>query len=1706
MAKKIYWESIKKWAVKVGAPIGVGGFALLFIYLSALGVIDVTSYSGDSVCAGTIEDPCEAYIDFSVNEDIFIYPVGYDPWGRDTPFYTDEGLESWKMYRSWGKGWREIKLNETCTGTWCGAPNNKGVKYSFVFREGREYQIKIVAMKEDPTKDIKWGFGPVDPVWFGIEGVYDLITNKILRDDLRTKNSVEIKDGITKEYISDEKRVLFSDDKEVLLNLQLESDYEVVVFGWNDMDLIAWFMLENFSGINFVDNVKFYDVNNDYEELIKDYTFKYKIENPIVNCSNNESGEGVCFFKEWESFSLLSELPSKNIQIGLFTDIVAGDKIEWIIEKDGFDIPEWALVVGTNAGFVTTRPSGDPQGTGSTDKQLDSVASKDTTPASVNKITEIGVWVNSFTAGNIEVGLYSSDGGDEPVNLLHSDSFAASATDNEWKYMTVDFDIDSSTTYWIAVYFASSTAVIDYVGPPGYESAVDITTGGLLSPWDDPSAPNTAFYGMYAIVEEREMIPPNVTINSPLNQSYTTTTILFNVTALDEIGMSNVNYTLNNGVTNFTMTNSSTSPTYWTATNSTMAEGSSTAIFYARDTSNNINNTENVTFFIDSINPNVNIVYPLNNTSWTDINLDVNYTRSDTNLASCWYSNDTYLVNITLASCGNITTVIWSESQHNVTVWANDSLGNENKSSVTFIIDLTNPNINITFPINNTNWSDVNLDVNYTRSDTNLASCWYSNDTYLKNISLTTNCNNITSVVWSEGQHNVTVWANDTAGNINNSKISFTIDSIKPDILIVFPPNNTNWTNKNLNVNYTASDNRGLFNCWYSNDTYSKNTTLATCGTNITDVIWSLAQHNVTIWANDSVGNENFSRITFSVYKFEEDIQFREVELGSNIYIIANRTLFGEVMCVDIGHPDYGINYSCSSDVNVSFNISNFRRTTISNGSSTIILNYTNISQYDAEYINISAHQYDEVDSFRLNISGFGNPRDVAFYKINTTDFDRAYMGYLIGKGVYLNVSCDSSGIGICVSENNLTFSNPGSQPIYFYIDDNIGDFTLTLNISGDLYGFEHEDTFDNDSYIDWDLTTGQLNLEGTVMASNSSYKEFSYDDFEDGTINSALWVKTADFSVAGGTWSYSGEIKEENGYIQLKTMYNDPNDEREDTSVTLQLAPHPTPLNMHVTDEIKFNLTNIYTATEGSGLPACSGNLKIYTGNTVIWTSMFIPSDPGNTESSSAKEMKFHLVKINSTSWWFNITGEEYSIGYNPFVYERWNNWTAGTWRIDDDGSLSDGTLNNTLYFDVNYGSTYAILFDNTVRDSAGGGDCFSATQTTKISYVNSSKWKRTNGTVISSSVFDSSGNIADATLSGWGYTHPTESVIPYLSADNGVNWEQVTWYAKHVFSNPGKHIKWRIDFVNVSVDYLNQTSYITNIKINTTQDNPSNITLDFGDDKITNFTIGGFLNSTNGSITVDLSNHSLTNSFTSVRSEYDHLYIIPLMVYTDSIGYITLNSYNLTYNPNPIRLNETSIQNFLGNSSGRLNFSIPVGTYFGNITFDDFRFDYAGGNDTINVTIHFPDYSYSNQTDITLWYSRWDYNFVPRFVDYLEFLPGSPTSKNVTPYGQSSNATHGAIFNLTNYGYGGRDANLSIYLNQTLPCVNLTMSLNQNKSSGFLINDSWFNIQKLSYLETTNFWMWADYDCSYANWTLFNPFISFRQCAENSTCSEVL
>lgn len=161
-----------------------------------------------------------------------------------------------------------------------------------------------------------------------------------------------------------------------------------------------------------------------------------------------------------------------------------------------------AVVLGTNAGFVTVAPTVNPTGD-SQGQDGAARAHKHTTPAGVTKITKIG-WYhgNTSNAGNYELGLYAHNvGTDLPGTLLYSTVAADSGTNEGWKNQVVDWDISPETIYWLAVQLdaVSGSSTIDFAQTGG-RTSIDVGIFTLQNPWvsDDVQA---YIHAIYAVVE-----------------------------------------------------------------------------------------------------------------------------------------------------------------------------------------------------------------------------------------------------------------------------------------------------------------------------------------------------------------------------------------------------------------------------------------------------------------------------------------------------------------------------------------------------------------------------------------------------------------------------------------------------------------------------------------------------------------------------------------------------------------------------------------------------------------------------------------------------------------------------------------------------------------------------------------------------------------------------------------------------------------------------------------------------------------------------------------------------------------------------------------------------------------------------------------------------------------------------------------------------
>jgi len=157
-SRRIYDTTTKKFLIATG--IGIPLIFGVFLLLAQRGDITITGHSGDMICAGTIQDPCYAYINFTANVDIFLYTKDAT-W---TAFNTSVPMKEIILQRSWGSGWRTINLQEGCTGSWCGCywcRADNTAEYSIVFRNRTSYQLRFIGYKNYPSDVVHWSFGDI---------------------------------------------------------------------------------------------------------------------------------------------------------------------------------------------------------------------------------------------------------------------------------------------------------------------------------------------------------------------------------------------------------------------------------------------------------------------------------------------------------------------------------------------------------------------------------------------------------------------------------------------------------------------------------------------------------------------------------------------------------------------------------------------------------------------------------------------------------------------------------------------------------------------------------------------------------------------------------------------------------------------------------------------------------------------------------------------------------------------------------------------------------------------------------------------------------------------------------------------------------------------------------------------------------------------------------------------------------------------------------------------------------------------------------------------------------------------------------------------------------------------------------------------------------------------------------------------------------
>jgi len=276
-------------------------------------------------------------------------------------------------------------------------------------------------------------------------------------------------------------------------------------------------------------------------------------------------------------------------------------------------------------------------------------------------------------------------------------------------------------------------------------------------------------------------------------------------------------------------------------TSITGQQGSNSLTVYANDSLGNIGSSS-VSFSVDSVPPTVTVYSPQNITYLTaDVPLSVS---ADEVIDTWWYSlnaggNTTFSPNTTITAL---------EGSNSLTVYANDSLGNIGSSSVSFSVDSTPPTVTVYSPQNTTYSStDIPLSVS---ADEPTDTWWYDLNSG-GNITFSPN----TSITAQEGSNSLTVYANDSLGNIGSSSVSFSVDSTPPSVT-VYSPQNTTYSSTDIPLSVSADE---PVDIWLYSLNAGGNLTFAP-NTSITAIEGS---NTLIVYANDTLGNSNSSEIVY---------------------------------------------------------------------------------------------------------------------------------------------------------------------------------------------------------------------------------------------------------------------------------------------------------------------------------------------------------------------------------------------------------------------------------------------------------------------------------------------------------------------------------------------------------------------------------------------------------------------------------------------------------------------------------------------------------------------------------------------------------------------------------------------------------------------------------------------------------------------------
>lgn len=477
--------------------------------------------------------------------------------------------------------------------------------------------------------------------------------------------------------------------------------------------------------------------------------------------------------------------------------------------------------------------------------------------------------VGSSTGDNIHQYIL----GDSPIPPTINILDPANNTDFAQFQMSLNYSVDNGESCWAS----NDTGAIN---TSFVVAGINLTLGSIQGDNEWTVYCNSSFG-----LESFDVINFSVTLTSPTinviepgNTNHSHSDIDFNISVSDDVNVSICIVSMDNLATgNITLT--AFNLTDFRFFNDSMPDNLDyLATFWCNDTDNQAT-TITRAFGVHTGRPILRIDFPSNESLHNSNLIDINWTLTEPLPDTCYWSNSSGLVNNTLASCGtNITGLTWDEGVNTIGIWANDSAGNVNSTSVQFTIDSIPPQLTITSP-SSANFTDAQVVFNLT-SNENMSACFLSFDAGVTNYTMILNASItaaglVNSSVPDNTDYLVSFYCNDSFGNFNTTEtIAFGIDTIVPVAQIDFPTDALNNTDggyvvqafTQIDFNWTASDSGGgLDTCVFNNGSVDK---VITCGDGQLFINTTYFDfNNYSLIVNDTFGNTNTTR-TFSKWLY----------------------------------------------------------------------------------------------------------------------------------------------------------------------------------------------------------------------------------------------------------------------------------------------------------------------------------------------------------------------------------------------------------------------------------------------------------------------------------------------------------------------------------------------------------------------------------------------------------------------------------------------------------------------------------------------------------------------------------------------------------------------------------------------------------------------------------------------------------------------